>query len=117
MVRGMKLTANSDYEVIDRNPLSLQAGQRVKVGRRDDGWDGWVWVSTEEGQGSYVPEELLGNPAASVGDMVEVVGKFIAKDLSVKKEEEVEILDEVKGWLWCRNREGAEGWLPAYLLR
>lgn len=113
----MKLIASSDYEVIDRNPLTLKAGELVKVGRRDEGWEGWVWVSTEEGRGSYVPQELLVNPTAVIGDMVAVVEDFTAKDLSVKMGEEVESLDEVKGWLWCRNHTGAEGWLPAYLLR
>jgi len=36
--------------------------------------------------------------------------------LSVKKQEMVASIREVKGWHWCRNQAGDEGWLPSYLL-
>ena len=113
----MQYEATSDYEVIDRNPLAIKAGDTVKVGRRDEGWDGWVWVSTEDGRGSYVPEELLAQADAAMGSDVSITGEFTAKDLSIIKGEVVDCLKEVKGWLWCRNGSGVEGWLPAYLMR
>lgn len=113
----MLYEATSDYEVIDRNPLSIKAGDKVKVGRRDEGWDGWVWVTSGDGSASYIPEELLVPEEASQGSEVSVNAEFTSKDLSVIKGEVVECLKEVKGWLWCRNGAGVEGWLPAYLMR
>ena len=105
--------ANADYTVIDRAPLSLTQGQTVRLGRRDADWPGWVWVTAEDGRGSYVPEEVL-----EVGgtDSATVVQAFHAHDLSVKKGAEVTSVREVKGWHWCRDQAGQEGWLPAYLL-
>ena len=105
--------ANADYTVIDRAPLTLTSGQKVRVGRRDADWPGWVWVTADDGRGSYVPEEVLD---ATGKDSAQVVQAFQAHDLSVKKNEAITSLREVKGWHWCRNQGGQEGWLPEYLL-
>lgn len=105
---------NADYQVIDRAPLVLAVGDRVRVGRNDSDWPGWIWVTAIDGRGSYVPEEIL----ALHGDGTAAVKlPFHARDLSVVKDEPVVSVREVKGWHWCRNEDGEEGWLPAYLLR
>jgi len=104
----------ADYQVTDRNPLVLAEGDFVRLGRPDAGWPGWIWVSAIDGRGSHVPEDIL-IPGAD--GTAEVTRPFHARDLSVVREETVESLREVKGWHWCRNAQGAEGWLPAYLLR
>jgi hypothetical protein len=61
-----------------------------------------------------VPEDIL---TPKEDGTAEVIRPFYARDLSVVREEAVESLREVKGWHWCRNAQGEEGWLPAYLLR
>lgn len=104
----------ADYEVIDRAPLVLAAGERVRLGQRDADWPGWIWVTSISGRGSYVPEEML---AKAEDGTAEVRQPFHARDLSVVKDESVTSLREVKGWHWCRNEDGEEGWLPSYLLR
>ena len=105
--------ANADYTVIDRAPLTLTHGQTVRLGRHDIDWPGWVWVTADDGRGSYVPEEVV-EPGEN--DRATVVQAFQAHDLSVKKHDAVTSLREVKGWHWCSNHAGLEGWLPAYLL-
>ncbi|MBL9116572.1 MAG: hypothetical protein JNJ83_16315 [Verrucomicrobiaceae bacterium] len=103
----------ADYTVIDRAPLELVAGQRVRTGRTDIDWPGWVWVTADDGRGSYVPEDIL---EATKDGIATVSQAFAAHDLSVKARDEVESIRHVKGWHWCRNAMGQEGWLPAYLL-
>jgi hypothetical protein len=105
--------ASADYIVIDRAPLSLAAGQVVQCGKQDIDWPGWIWVTAESGRGSYVPEDILDVQASSSAT---VKRDFRAHDLSVKKQEQVRSLQEVKGWHWCQSNTGEEGWLPAYLL-
>ncbi len=106
--------ANADYEVIDRAPLVLAVGDSVRVGKRDSDWPGWIWVTALNGRGSYVPEEILApNEDGTAGVQV----PFHARDLSVVKNEPLVSVHEVKGWHWCRNDAGEEGWLPSYLLR
>lgn len=106
-------TANTNFTVLDRSPLSISAGDTVSVGPRDKSWEGWIWVSTADGRGSYVPEDILEIDGTSAN----VKAAFSARDLSVKKGEAVTALREVKGWLWCRKSDGEEGWLPEFVLR
>lgn len=105
--------ASSDYTVIDRAPLSLRVGQIVRLGKKDADWPGWIWATTEDGRGSYVPEDIL--VPADAGH-ARVQQAFQAHDLSVKKGDSITSLKEVKGWHWCKDFAGREGWLPAYLL-
>jgi hypothetical protein len=106
--------ANSDYEVIDRNPLSLIQGQVIRLGAPDPEWSGWIWVTADDGRGSHVPEDIC----QSAGEGVAVILRdFQARDLSVQSGDEVASLSEINGWHWCRREDGTEGWLPAYLLR
>ena len=104
-------TANTNYTVVDRSPLHLQPGDPVTPGPRDQSWPGWIWVTTADGRGSYVPEDILDPAGTSVHT------SFSARDLSVRQGERVTALREVKGWLWCRNAAGEEGWLPEFVLR
>ena len=106
-------TANTNYTVVDRSPLHLQAGDLVQTGPRDKSWPGWIWVTAEDGRGSYVPEDILETDAG--GSRVRTA--FSARDLSVQQGEQVAALREVKGWLWCRKAGGEEGWLPEFVLR
>ena len=108
------LIATSDYHVIDRAPLVLHIGDQVRLGPLDPDWPGWIWVTADNGRGSYVPEEIL-DPQTD--GSARVLHAFHARDLSVSKGDEVDSLREVKGWHWCRDNQGAEGWLPAYLLK
>ena len=106
--------AISDYEVIDRAPLVLEAGEAVRVGKRDADWPGWVWVTAINGRGSHVPEEILDWRDDGTARVLQA---FHARDLSVVSGESVLSLQEVRGWHWCRGADGKEGWLPSYLLR
>jgi hypothetical protein len=105
--------ANSDYTVVDRNPLQLNPGDSVRLGPTDASWPGWVWVSVVDGRGTFVPEDHL---STATEGHASVAKAFNARDLSVKRHEAIIALREVKGWLWCRNEAGEEGWLPAFVL-
>lgn len=106
--------ANSDYTVVDRNPLQINVGDLVSLGPVDTAWPGWVWVISADGRGSHVPEDhlkMIGEKSA------EVTRAFSARDLSVSRHEPIMALREVKGWLWCMNSQGEEGWLPEFVLQ
>jgi uncharacterized protein YgiM (DUF1202 family) len=105
--------ANADYTVVDRTPLHLSAGELVTLGVEDKAWAGWVWVTTAEGRGTYVPASCL-QPLHP--PQARVLEAFEAVDLSVKKGQPVTVLQEVSGWFWCRNEGGQEGWVPDYVL-
>lgn len=114
MAQSFTHHANSDYTVVDRNPLQLAAGDRVQLGPLDQAWPGWVWAIDRLGRGSFVPEDHL---RYLDSNSAEVVRAFNARDLSVRRLEAVIVLREVKGWMWCRNSIGEEGWLPEFVLQ
>ncbi|MES2708794.1 MAG: SH3 domain-containing protein [Verrucomicrobiota bacterium] len=105
--------ANADYTVVDRSPLTLVAGDTVTLGREDRAWEGWVWATTEEGRGTYLPVNFLEETGDGQARLRE---PFAALDLSVRKGDAVTCLREVSGWFWCRDAAGLEGWLPDYVL-
>ena len=105
--------SNADYTVVDRSPVCLKKGETVDLGMEDKVWAGWVWASNAEGRGTYMPVTSLERLGA---DQATVVEEFQAVDLSLKKGEEVTALRETCGWFWCRNSDGAEGWVPDYVL-
>ena len=107
-------TATADYEVIDRAPLILAVGDQVRLGAADSDWPGWIWVTAINGRGSYVPQDHLD---CQPDGTARVVQAFNARDLTVRRGDPVDSLREVKGWHWCRDEKGQEGWLPSYLLR
>lgn len=105
--------ANADYTVVDRSPLTLHTGEEVKLGKEDRAWEGWVWAVTDEGRGTYLPVSFLEKSGENGARLTE---SFAAIDLSVRKGAKVVCLREVSGWLWCRDGDGLEGWLPDYVL-
>lgn len=108
-----RFIANADYEVIDRTPLRLNAGDPVEPGPHDPAWPGWTAAATACGRRTYVPDDHL----VRHNDGTWRLGAdFDATDLSLARGQSVEALREVGGWFWCRAEDGREGWVPAYLL-
>lgn len=108
--------ASSDYQVIEREPLLFVAGERVRVDQGDRAWPGWFWVVNGDGRGGHVPSEVLAGPVVA-GAEAELIRDFDGRDLSVRRGDELVSLRELDGWHWCRNQEGDEGWVAAYLLK
>ena len=107
--------ATADYDVSYPHPVSLAPGDRVELGRADTTWPGWVWVRTESGLEGWAPESAL----ERVADQSQAVARedYTARELSMKKGDELESLRELNGWLWVRNQHGEEGWVPAFNLK
>jgi hypothetical protein len=99
----------ADYDTPFPNPLDLRAGQELAVGDRESEWLGWIWCTTSEGIGGWLPESYVirqGNTATLRRD-------YDATELSVRAGEKLVVTMEESGWLWCENRTGQRGWVPA----
>jgi hypothetical protein len=109
-----RFSANADYEDRDVYPLELQPGDEVTVGSADRVWPGWVWAEDRRGRTGYVPEEILKPLGEGRHAVLEA---YDPRVLCVKRGEQLESLRHIHGWHWCRNPQGEEGWVPAYLLK
>lgn len=99
----------ADYDTPFPNPLVLGAGQELAISDRESEWPGWLWCTTPEGSSGWVPESYV----ARQGETATLRRDYDATELSVRAGEELTIEWEESGWLWCANRAGQRGWVPA----
>jgi hypothetical protein len=87
----------------------VDVGDRVNVGERDSEWPAFVFVTTQKGSG-WVPERHLDRQGAGAV----VTEAYDTTELRTQEGEELEVLDEdlTSGWIWCRAKNGREGWVP-----
>lgn len=106
--------ALSDFEVNYPHPLEVRVGDQVRIEKRDTTWTEWVWVNVAgERVGAWVHESVLKDVHAV---QTEVIRNFSSRELSVKKGDIVQSQKELGGWHWCCKQDGAEGWLPDYVI-
>jgi hypothetical protein len=106
-----RVTASARHRPPRRRPIRLSPGDAVRVGARDDEWPAFVKVRFGRGSG-WVPSRHLEDQGG---------GRAIARtvydttELSVDPGDDLEVLerDDESGWLWCRDSDGKEGWVPS----
>jgi phosphoketolase len=87
----------------------VEVGDRVKVGEHDSEWPAFVFVTAQNGSG-WIPERHLDRQGSSAV----VTEEYDTAELATEEGEQLEVLHEdlTSGWLWCRARNGREGWVP-----
>jgi hypothetical protein len=103
------VVARSPHQIPDRPPIRVEVGDRVNVGERDSEWPAFVFVTAQNGSG-WVPERHLDRQGSSAV----VIEGYDTTELPTEEGEKLEVLHEdlTSGWLWCRARNGGEGWVP-----
>lgn len=97
------------HVIPERPAIRVEIGERVKVGERDSEWPAFVFVTTQNGSG-WVPERHLNLQGSSAV----VIEEYDTTELPTEEGQELEVLyeDSTSGWMWCRGRNGREGWVP-----
>lgn len=113
-MKTKRFLAAADFEVSYPHPIHFAAGDRVLAGREDPTWPGWIWARTSDGNEGWAPL-----PCLEIGaDGTAVARKaYTARELSMRRGDQLLSLREHSGWLWCRNQHGEEGWVPAFNLK
>lgn len=90
-------------------PVAFAAGEPLVLGRGDDEYPGWVWVTAASGRSGWAPESYLERRGGDAG-----VGRvaYDARELDVEVGDAVEALVEESGWMLVRDRTGVFGWVP-----
>ncbi len=103
-----RATVIKAYESAYPNPLKLAKDTEVAIGEKDCEWAGWLWCEAPDGNKGWVPESYV----AREGDQGRLTRDYDATELTVAVGDELAILGEEAGWLWCRTASGAIGWVP-----
>lgn len=101
---------HTGYKTIYADPIVLNIGDEVTLGREEESekWKGWVWAETPDNKG-WVPKQIVSLAAEGKGIITEF---YTAKELDVSEGDEVEVIKDLNGWAWVRNLNDDEGWIP-----
>ncbi len=98
----------SDYEAKYTDPLTVAAGEALKVHKRDDQWPAYFWCTNAAGKGGWVPQSKL----EIAEDDAIVRTAYTAAELSAACGEEIRLGDLEGGWSWATNDADQSGWIP-----
>ena len=90
-------------------PFLVQPGDVLTAGDRESEWPGWVWCTNQHGVSRWLPEAYLQRK----DDQCIVLRDYEATELTVRAGEEVLAGEAESGWVWCTNKKGRSGWVPA----
>lgn len=107
--RYRRVVTTTTHEVPSRSPIRVSKGDVVDVGDRDTDWPAFVFVTSTEGAG-WVPSRHL---SADSGRAT-VLSDYDTTELPTQAGDVLDVLDAdvASGWLWCRNAQGGQGWVP-----
>lgn len=91
------------------DPIRLRQGEELAAMEREGEVPGWMWGTSRDGRSGWVPVAYLerrGETAVARQD-------YDAVELAVDPGDELIVTREESGWLWCTDRRGASGWVPA----
>ena len=92
------------------NPICFSKGDLLVTGKKDSEYEGWIWVTTADGNQGWAPVQCL--------EIREESGKAVAKQDYTARELNTSIGDELilhyvlNDWGWVENADGACGWVP-----
>jgi hypothetical protein len=93
--------------------IRVRAGDDLAVGHRNQQYPEFLWCAAEDGHAGWVPETRL----RMTGDREAVaLSDYDAAQLTVIKDEVLDVLERTPSWVRCRNARGVEGWVPATIL-
>ncbi len=105
---GFICRVTRDHQASFSEALVFSIGDILSVEERETVWDGWIWCVNEEGMGAWVPESFVERR----GVMCTALRDYDSTELTVHAGDILEASEEANGWLWCRDREGRQGWVP-----
>jgi hypothetical protein len=97
------------HETEFTNPIMLTAGEKIIIGEESsEQWLNWVYCTKNDNSNAgWVPKQMI-NYADEI-----ILENYSAKEMTVEKDEIVEGIKELNGWLWAKNKQTSEiGWIP-----
>jgi len=108
-ITGHSLRITVAYKAQYTNPITVNKGEKVSIGREDDEYPGWRWCGACDGGEGWVPVELLSHES---GEAM-ILQDYSSRELTVLPDERVVLEDARHGWLLVRTANGERGWIPA----
>ena len=105
----MKLIVVERHKSNYPNPIGFTKGERLSVEKKDNEFEGWIWVTTIDGNQGWAPVQYLkleeGNTATATQD-------YTARELDTREGDELFLQYALNEWGWVKKRDGSCGWVP-----
>ncbi|WOG25399.1 SH3 domain-containing protein [Endozoicomonas sp. 8E] len=98
-----------DYQACYPDPVTFSEGDSLILGKSDDEFPGWIWVTSGSGKEGWAPLPLIRRLSQKEGIALE---DYNARELSVNVGEDLRILREINAWGWVENQQKQTGWVP-----
>jgi hypothetical protein len=104
----MKYRVCKSYQSPYADALNAAKGETLSFERKPTEWSGWIWCTNKSNKSAWVPESWV----VIKGNNCQLKQDYDARELPVESGAEVvgELVES--GWVWVRNQNGAEGWVP-----
>ena len=111
-----KCRVAKDYQAEFPDAIAVEAGEAFTVSESTSAWENnpawmWVWCTDQRGKSGWVPKDAIDFHASSTTGIARY--DYAATELIVAVGDELVVEREESGWLWCTNRQGKSGWVPA----
>jgi Variant SH3 domain len=93
------------------DPINVDAGEILVLGKTDPEWPGWQWCTDVRGKAGWVPMEYIQKEGNATTGVVRC--SYTAKELPIVMGQKILILLSISGWYWASNEAGETGWIPA----
>ncbi len=111
----MKLVVVEAHKSNYPNPIAFNKGERVRTGKKDSEFEGWIWVITHDGNEGWAPVRYLEIEKDS--DEAVVNRDYDARELDTFVGEELTLHYELDEWGWVEKSDGTCGWVPMRTIR
>ncbi len=100
--------AVQEYQAAYPEAMIIQAGEALRLGKREEEWPGWIWCTNADGQSGWVPDSYL----EARGGFGIARRDYANAELSLTAGEALMLHFEESGWYWATNQRGYSGWAP-----
>jgi uncharacterized protein YgiM (DUF1202 family) len=102
--------ATADREPSYPDPLVVNAGEEVTIGREDTEWVGWLWCTNAAGKSGWIPKRYI--EQTNDGNKGKLLLNYTTAELPVQTGEILTLHYEESSWYWATNAAGDHGWVP-----
>ncbi len=105
-----KVTVIEEHVSNYPNPIKFEQGEALQLGRQDTEFEGWIRVTTKDGNEGWAPVQYIEFEAGAAQGIAKC--SYNANELNTRMSESLTVLKEVNGWYLVSNAQGEVGWVP-----
>ncbi|MDH5633336.1 MAG: SH3 domain-containing protein [Gammaproteobacteria bacterium] len=106
----MKVIVTRAHRSSYPEPVSFAEGDRIRVGREDTEFPGWVWITDSTDREGWAPLDYL-QINNTDGEAI-ALANYDATELNTVEGEELHVHQELNQWYRAENARGGCGWVP-----